>query len=168
MKKEQEKAAVLVTRPLAQSLAIVPDIEKIGFSAHVAPLLNIIPVNHELPASFHEAGLIFTSVHAVEHFKFPNPSFLHCPVYTVGSKTSAALQKKGYTNIIHIAETGKDLQKYLEEHVKGLPEHIFHICGKHIAERFRLPLKNIERIIVYKAEKVNNFTENLREDSYKF
>ncbi|MBF0174472.1 MAG: uroporphyrinogen-III synthase [Magnetococcales bacterium] len=95
---------LLITRPLPEARTTARQLERLGATARVSPVLHLQPPDD--PAPFREAlahltrydGIIFTSAHAVRAFlddpvaKTPLPR-----IYAVGNKTASLLIAAGLT-----------------------------------------------------------------------
>ncbi len=159
------KPIVLITRPKAQNDEIIKDIESIGCGVIAEPMLNIVPIEIELPvfSEGNDTGFIFTSGRAVELFCSDNNKITN-PVYAVGSKTAERLVDNGFEYIEYVAGNSKSMQEYLYKNEKLLPSRLLHICGVHIVTEFKLECRNIEKFTIYNAESVSSFTENLKSE----
>jgi len=100
---------LIVTRPLAQALGWVAELQALGLDAQALPLIDIAPADDLAPiqqAWLQLSGLslvMFVSANAVEHFFAARPAGATwpdgLPAGSTGPGTTAALQAAGVTQI---------------------------------------------------------------------
>lgn len=160
------KGAVLVTRPLGESLDFAHDLTALGYDVRVEPLLKIIDVAYTLPRPAEAyQGMILTSVQAVraaaEIVNNGRTRPLNPPLYVVGTRTAAAARQAGFTRIEACTPNGCKLFNHLALSRPDGP--LLYLRGDETAFDFAEKLSDIgiacESAIVYEAVPAEAFSE---------
>lgn len=141
---------VLLTRPYDDSVDIARDISGMGFEPVIAPLLTIEPIPHDAAAK--PDAMVFTSANGVRHL---NTDFFDVPVFTVGDMTAQAAREKGYANVISADGTVNDIRDI----IPSAYQNILYVRGADVSQP---PWPDIHDIIVYRAVKVDNFSDDTK------
>ncbi len=142
-----------------------PDKENLygnDFKVLSAPMLDISPLEYDVPDISLYDGLVFTSFRAAEFF-FAEDCFSK-KIYAVGNKTTSVLKEKGYENIINAKGNGEKLCGVISSKVKR-GSKLLHIRGKDIAFDIAKELAKsgiiIDSLIIYKSEMVREIDDNI-------
>lgn len=161
--------AVLITRPLEESLDFARDLAALGYESRVEPLLEITDIAFTLPRPADAyAGLILTSVQAVraarEIMGAGRVRPLSPSVYAVGSRTAEAARQAGFTRIEACAENGRKLFNHLALTPPGGP--LLYLRGEETAFPLEESLRDIgiacESTAVYEAVPALGFSPETR------
>lgn len=118
---------LLMTRPGDDSERTAA---RIGADVIVAPILQIVPVDHDGAALARAPGLVFTSAHAVAS---AGPGRGR-PAICVGERTGQVARDAGFA-VIQGAGTADSLVPLIE----ASPVPLVHPHGRHLAQRLAVP-----------------------------
>lgn len=118
---------LLMTRPGDDSERTAA---RIGADVIVAPILQIVPVDHDGAALARAAGLVFTSAHAVAS---AGPGRGR-PAICVGERTGQVARDAGFA-VIQGAGTADSLVPL----IAASPVPLVHPHGRHLAQRLAVP-----------------------------
>lgn len=149
------RAAVLITRPLAQGRELSAQLLALGYDTILCPMLNIETLDYDCPDLALFKGLIFTSVNAV-----CTPEVIgadaYMPIYCVGEKTAESLENLGWKVIKEISGNIDMLERALRKRqIAGdmTEGRYLHLCGADIVRPLAVKGVHVTRIIAYKAHK---------------
>ena len=100
---------IWITRSAPYSHGSANLLQRVGFRALIAPVLQIRPVASAFPATVPDA-LIFTGAHAVLHHPH-DPAWRHLPVFTLGNQASETATAAGYSNVRSAEGDIRDLEE---------------------------------------------------------
>lgn len=106
---------VLVTRPQPGARATAVQLEVLGFTPVLAPLLRVEALIRDLPAPETLRGVLVTSQQALP--ALPD-LYLDLPLYAVGDATAAAATARGFTQVHSAAGKADDLAALI---IRDLP-----------------------------------------------
>lgn len=149
---------VLLTRPERESRELALEIEKLGFSPFVEPLLTILPVDFDPPDPAAVQALVFTSGNAVDRFAAQTAE-RDFPVFVVGDTTAARAHIYGFPMIRSAAGTIDDLNALLAAQAWTPDRLILHISGMEVAGDVRVPGVPVRRIVAYRAEQNDSLSD---------
>lgn len=148
---------ILVTRPETEAARTARQLEAMGHSVTMAPLLNVITQTPPLDTHGVQA-LVLTSRNAV-HALCRHPqrqSLRHLPVLAVGKSTAAAARDAGFTVTLEGSAGGAELASLISAHCDPAAGTLLHISGEAIAFDLDEALTpqgfKIARAIVYRSE----------------
>lgn len=152
---------VLVTRPIEQAREFAAEIEKIGLSALIQPLLDI----EDIPYSFQNIkkpdAILLTSIHGLGQASLPE-NWVDIPVFTVGLKTEEIASKAGLKNIYAGRTDISDVYTLIQ---KNLPigSHVLYLRGEHIKQDIpsALPDFYIQEKITYSANEIDKIEDKV-------
>ena len=155
------KPLILLTRPKDRNKCLAEYISKLGCNYIAEPMLEIAPVHNKNFNADKYEEFIFTSKYSVEHSYNFLDYIKNKKIYVVGEKTAEELKKKGILKIEYVAQNSRELQKYLNDSLNPIINNFVYICCKNKANNFYIDSKPIDTYITYRANKIDNFTENL-------
>ena len=89
--------AILVTRPEPGASDTATRIRALGFSAIVAPLLDVHPLESVLPPPSQVQAILATSANAIAPIA---PGYHHLPLFAVGRATAARARAAGFLHVV--------------------------------------------------------------------
>ena len=127
-------ASILLTRPAGQNQTLRDALETMGFEVFEAPLLRVVPLAVD-DMTHAPCPLLISSINAVGLLP---PSILathkHCPVFTTGDATAAALRNIGFTDVIAGTGPVRTLLPELRNHLERTgSEHVLYPCAQQLA-----------------------------------
>ncbi len=145
---------VLITRPALDAGPLIAACYARGFAPLVSPLLDIVTLYDAVPDLRDAQAVILTSANAVAAVRGAVPDV---PVYAVGEKTGQAARDKGFRKVTVAGGDAVALNALLacEDWQTGKP--IFHLSGRDVAAPVVVPGVAVERHVVYRAEKIEEF-----------
>jgi uroporphyrinogen-III synthase len=139
-----------LTRPLADSEAMQHALKARGIASIVAPVMEIVPCDYQLPANAPTSILLTSRYGAAalpDHWR-------DCPLYAVGEATANSARAKGYKNIT----TGDGSALDLLPAIVIAGHDVLHLCGEDIKIDLAplLAVKGItlSRLVTYQATAV--------------
>lgn len=121
---------LLLTRPEPASRRFAAQAAHLGLDTVIAPVLRIVPVDHDAARLAQARGLVFTSAHAVPA---AGPGRGR-PAICVGPATARAAQAAGF----QVTEGPGDAARMLPL-LEGLEAGWLHPHGAHVAKRLPVP-----------------------------
>ncbi|MCG6111436.1 MAG: uroporphyrinogen-III synthase [Paracoccus sp.] len=118
---------LLLTRPRPDSER---DAARLGHDALIAPVLRIVPVDHDGALLAQAQGLVFTSAHAVPS---AGPGRGR-PAICVGDRTAQAACDAGFAVTV-----GQGTADSLAPLIAACPVPLVHAHGRHLAQRLPVP-----------------------------
>ncbi len=149
---------VLLTRPRADSERLAELLAARGMTAHIAPVLDIVPVSEPLPPLDDYHGLIFTSAHAARLVSAP-PAQADKPVFCVGDHCAATAAESGWRVVHNARGDGRTLESLVRERCAGREMRLFHLSGADISHNFGDTGCRIDRHIIYRAVPAGSLPE---------
>lgn len=152
---------VLVTRPEAEATITAAALARLGHECVLAPVLRIQPVEFVAPAQRFAAVLI-TSANAVRPGLPDGPG---APLYVVGARTAAALQRLGHAPPHDVADDSKGLVAAL---LRDLPASaaVLYCAGRDRKSDIEAVLRDnghhVTVLVVYEAEAATTLPESVR------
>lgn len=157
-----QSSAVLITRPEEDALEYESELQNLGFKVLVDPMLVIKPVEFEPAPLDGFQGLLFTSAHAVRFFS-EDVLERNIPVYVVGERTKAEVERFGYNTVFSADGTGVDLVELVKEHITDQDTLLVHVRGLDVARDLSEDLGRegfrVQKLIVYKAQDVDRLRD---------
>lgn len=143
---------MLITRPEADSLQLKTEVEALGYSVMIEPLLAIEPVDQTEPIPGDVQIIALTSAHAVPAL---NDEAKGLPIYVVGEATAVAARAAGCRQI-HSAEGDvRSLAQLIVKNCRSRDGSILHLSGEVIREGLAETLTRhdfrYKRRVVYRA-----------------
>lgn len=169
------KRAVLITRPLEQSLDFARDLAAWGHECRVEPLLEIVPVAYSLSRPVQDyGGVIVTSLHAIPALsemavkagyagdKYQGVRLPPFPLYVVGERVAQALREAGFQTILACTSTARDLFNHIALEVPAGGKPLLYLQGEDTAFPMVESLADIgiscESVVVYEAVSALEFS----------
>jgi uroporphyrinogen-III synthase len=148
---------VILTRPRPESEKMADDVRRRGFEPFIEPLLEIIPLDVQLPDMSDCQALVFTSTNGVDAFcRLSDDRSL--PIFTVGTATAARAGEVGFQDIAIGNGDINDLNRSLAGVGLQRDMYVLHICGVHTAGDVLASGTEIRRLPAYEAKKAAAFT----------
>lgn len=121
---------ILLTRAQEDAERTAKKLVALGHEVVIAPVLRIVPTGDPAPAEPYDA-LIVTSAHAVEGLAtYPDKAV---PVFSVGERTTDALQEAGFTAITTAQGDAVSLSRLIRETIQP-PRTLLHVTARHHKE----------------------------------
>ena len=161
---------ILLTRPLKDSRELILKFQKLGHNVSHLPLISIEKKNHEKINFSEFKSIIFTSSNSIN---FLDTKLIDKKIicFCVGSATETVAKKFGYQNIYSASGNVNNLKEIILQNFKTSEGKLLYVSGEIISvELDRELIKenySIERLIVYRAKKVDKFEDNLIEQLKK-
>lgn len=152
---------VLVTRPLVQAREFATEIEKIGFTTLIQPLLEIHPIPFSFDTIQKPEAILLTSLHGLSHIK-PPLDWVDIPVFTVGLKTDTVARHAGFQNRYSGDGNIGAVIPMIRQHIPA-SSRILYLRGEHIQHDIKtiLPEYQIEEKITYEAKAIGRIDDNI-------
>lgn len=152
---------VLVTRPYVQAREFAAEIEKIGFTSLIQPLLDIHSVLFSFGTIQKPQAILLTSLHGLGSEK-PPLDWLDIPVFTVGLKTKDVARDVGFQNTYSGGGDIGDVIPLIREHVPARSRFLY-LRGEHIQHdaKILLPDYQIDEKITYDAKPVSKMDNKI-------
>lgn len=162
---------ILITRPAAEAVEYAAALKAEGFATLSEPMLSIRPLDFSIQDIQNYQGIVFTSRNAVRVFS-DVISTRQVPVFTVGLQTESLARAAGFTDVRSAEGNAKNLAVLIRSFVAPGGKPLLHPRGVDAAHDLSDILRGdgiqIENFLMYKADKVENFshsaTEALREN----
>ena len=161
---------ILLTRPLDDSKEMIIKMKSLGHVVSHIPLISIEKLKYEEKNFSLFSGVIFTSSNAIKNFdnkKIDKNTYCFC----VGSATEFVAKKFGYQNIYSASGNVNNLKEIILQNFKTSEGKLLYVSGETISvELDRELIKenySIERLIVYRTQKIEKFENNLIEQLKK-
>jgi uroporphyrinogen-III synthase len=105
---------ILLTRPIADSQRTVDKLEALGHHILVAPLFEIVALEHRLTSTVD--ALLATSANAIRACKAGAiAAYLNIPLFCVGDATAEAARQAGFTQVISAGADSKAVAQIVRE-----------------------------------------------------
>ncbi len=158
---------VLITRDIEQAKDFGIDIQSIGATPLIQPLLDIHYTNIDLQRIKRPSAIVLTSPHAVKGREFP-PLWHDIPVFCVGVKTEMVARLAG----AHVCITGHGTIDELIPLIKQkIPagHDILYLCGEHVSRNLQqaLPSYHIEPVVTYHARAAHELSQDTIDSFYR-
>lgn len=147
---------IMITRPAADGAALADAVTAAGFRPLSAPLLAIHLLPENVPDLRPAAAAVFTSANAVRAVRDVVPAL---PVYAVGPATGRAARAAGFADVTVADGDAVSLNALLAR--AGLAGPVYHLSGRDIAAPIIVPGVAVRRYIVYEAEKIFSFQDDV-------
>lgn len=159
--------SVLITRPRAAAEAFAERLRQEGIEAHIAPLMEYVPVAADLSHAGEADALVFSSVQAVTMFS-EQSDVRALPVFAVGEATALAAANAGFDRIYTSAGDSISLAGLIRARQPTLNlRKLFHPAGEDTAGDLGRLLENdnmtVTRVILYKAEFIETIPSDIEE-----
>lgn len=118
---------VLITRPRDDALALRADLEALGYSTIVEPLLTIERIDQPLPSLDDVQAIALTSAHAASAL---DAKVENLPIYTVGEATAEAARSAGCKNVHSADGNALDLAGLIMKACLPDAGVILHLAGE--------------------------------------
>ncbi len=149
---------VLLTRPRKDSEALAAQVEALGYTPFIEPMLEIVPQAARLPDFNDYGGFVFTSANAVSTLPksvFDQLPQLNKPVYALAARTGQVLP--WFAQYAITAEGGAtELSARIMQDVQtgdlAQDKPLLHVCGEDVRNPIEVAGLTIEQFSVYKAE----------------
>ncbi|MGI9451688.1 MAG: uroporphyrinogen-III synthase [Geminicoccaceae bacterium] len=122
---------MLITRPEADSLRLKPEIEALGFSVMIEPLLTIEAVDQAWTMPDDVQLIALTSANAVQALTDEARTY---PIYAVGESTAAAARAVGCRQVHTAKGNVENLTRLIVESCRYQDGCILHLSGEVIRE----------------------------------
>lgn len=156
-----EPKYILITRPRPDASAIAEAVTALGFIPLIEPMLEIVPLPVSLPDINDYQALIFTSANAVR-VSAEMTSDRSLPVFAVGKQTGDEAGHLGWSNVSVAGGGLAELAALIKGAGLDKGRPLLHLSGEDIAGDMELEGYEIERLPVYKAEKVTALSGECR------
>lgn len=143
---------ILLTRPDHQAQKTAQFLASHGHETVIVPMLVLEKKTYAQPDYHKYKTLIITSANSF-HFWDMTQVNRNTPLIVVGPQTKRTAQDQGFTNILNIDGTAKDIKAALGN------DPALHIGGLHITQNFG---HCVDRLIVYEAHTVNTMPDTCR------
>lgn len=153
---------VVITRPAgAAADETAQRVAALGWEPLSEPLLQIKNLEFTVPDLSSYTGLVFTSARALAFF--PLPPNLNIPVYAVGDATARAARQAGFSKVYDAGGDVAALNRFLSGRAEQKKGRLLHVCGADIAREVTAGGITVERLVVYKAEPAETFSDAFRQ-----
>lgn len=143
---------VLITRPRERALEVARQLEQLGDTALLEPLLQIEPLPGVAPELAGVQAIVLTSAHAVPALDGPAKAL---PVFAVGDATAAAARRAGCGAVVSACGAGRDLADLIAARCRPEQGSLLHLSGEHVREGLAAELAAagfvLRRQAVYRA-----------------
>jgi len=157
---------ILLTRPLEDSREMILKFQSLGHDVSHLPLINIESKNYEFINFSDFNGIIFTSANAI---KFLNLKLIDKKIncFCVGSATESKAKSIGFQNIFAADGNVNNLKELILQNFNSSDGKLLYVSGEIISNDLDQILisegYNIQRIINYKANPVEKFSDTFIE-----
>ena len=154
---KKPRAAVLITRPLADSRQLAASLESFSIAAHIAPVLEIEYLPHALRAHVNRPwqGIAVTSHHALESLKH-YPQLYATPLYCVGETTTATALEYGFSGAVFAGLNAAELSAWLNTHVHGTT--LLYPSADHVHTHLHGGF-TVQQVVVYRSSAVKTLPD---------
>lgn len=159
---------VVLTRPKDQSEPLAATLKERGYAVLIEPMLEIVPLDAEVPALRDYGALAFSSGNAVSIFAERHPE-RSLAAYAVGQRTAAALRDAGFLDVREAAGDAEELAQLIRATYRS-SDPILHLSGRAVARDLAALLQptgiKAERVAIYDAMAVTFLSKQLVEALY--
>ena len=157
---------ILLTRPLEDSREMILKFQSLGHIVFHMPLINIESKNYESINFADFNGIIFTSANAIKFFNLKLiDKKINC--FCVGSATEKKAKSSGFQNIFCADGNVNNLKELILQNFNSSDGKLLYVSGEIISNDLDQILisegYNIQRIINYKANPVEKFSDTFIE-----
>ena len=157
---------ILLTRPLEDSHEIILKFQRLGHEISHMPLINIEGKSYEQLNFEDFKGIIFTSSNAIKFLNTkPIDKKINC--FCVGSATESKAKSIGFQNIFAADGNVNNLKELILQNFNSSDGKLLYVSGEIISNDLDQILisegYNIQRIINYKANPVEKFSDTFIE-----
>ena len=157
---------ILLTRPIEDSMEMILKFKSLGHQVSHLPLLSIDKINHEEINFSDYGGIIFTSTNAVKFLDTKSvDKKINC--FCVGSATESKAKSIGFQNIFAADGNVNNLKELILQNFNSSDGKLLYVSGEIISNDLDQILisegYNIQRIINYKANPVEKFSDTFIE-----
>ena len=157
---------ILLTRPLEDSREMILKFQSLGHDVSHLPLINIESKNYEFINFSDFNGIIFTSANAIKFFNLKLiDKKINC--FCVGSATEKKAKSSGFQNIFCADGNVNNLKELILQNFNSSDGKLLYVSGEIISNDLDQILisegYNIQRIINYKANPVEKFSDTFIE-----
>lgn len=154
---------VLLTRPYTKSIETKRQLEVIGCSVSIEPVLDISPVRHSADIYKNSKGLILTSFHAsAQILQLEDKIDKNTAIFAVGEATARPLHDAGFKNVFVARGDAKSLLPVIKENYKPEDGLITYLSGWHITQDLAKSLAmegyEAQRVVIYKANLIDDLS----------
>jgi len=157
---------ILLTRPLEDNREMILKFKSLGHEVTHMPLINIEGVKYEDLNFSDFKGIIFTSANAI---KFLDTKLIDKKIncFCVGSATESKAKSIGFQNIFAADGNVNNLKELILQNFNSSNGKLLYVSGEIISNDLDQMLLsegyNIQRIINYRANPVEKFSDNFIE-----
>ena len=157
---------ILLTRPLEDSHEMILKFQRLGHEISHMPLINIEGKNYEQLNFLDFKGIIFTSANAIKFLDTKSiDKKINC--FCVGSATESKAKSIGFQNIFAAGGNVNNLKELILQNFNSSDGKLLYVSGEIISNDLDQILisegYNIQRIINYKANPVEKFSDTFIE-----
>ena len=157
---------ILLTRPLEDSREMILKFQRLGHEISHMPLINIEGKSYEQLNFLDFKGIIFTSANAIKFFDIkPIDKKIIC--FCVGSATEKKARSCGFQNVVSADGNINNLKELILQNYNSSNGKLLYVSGEIISNDLDQILisegYNIQRIINYKANPVEKFSDTFIE-----
>ena len=157
---------ILLTRPLDDCKDLIIKFNSLGHKVSHLPVIKIESVDYDQPNFNDYKGIIFTSANAVKNLKLINiDKKINC--FCVGSATESKAKSIGFQNIFAADGNVNNLKELILQNFNSSDGKLLYVSGEIISNDLDQILisegYNIQRIINYKANPVEKFSDTFIE-----
>lgn len=160
---------ILVTRPEADAAGLAAQLQALGHTVSVDPLLEISPLPVPADSLAGAVGLIATSRNGLRALA-QSPALevaTRLPLIAVGSATAELARKIGFTDITTGEGTAASIVPLIEELSRSQPGPLVHIRGEAVAYDLAAALRprgvDLSGVIVYRAVPADTLQPSTRD-----
>ena len=157
---------ILLTRPLEDSREMILKFQSLGHEVTLMPLINIEGIKYEDLNFSDFKGIIFTSSNAIKFLDTKSvDKKINC--FCVGSATESKAKSIGFQNIFAADGNVNNLKELILQNFNSSDGKLLYVSGEIISNDLDQMLisegYNIQRIINYKANPVEKFSDTFIE-----
>ncbi len=155
---------ILITRPLDEAINLAKEIVKLGHQPIISPLLEIELFKNIYFEHFNKYdGIIISCKNALKAIDQANKNL---KLFIVGERTTQFAKTLGFSNSICAGTNIMELKETMQQY-----NNLLYLSGVHISDDLNLLEKKIDRLEVYKAQKIesasNNFIDFIKLDDLR-
>ena len=157
---------IVITRPKEDSLYLIENLIKLGHIVTHLPVIKIEKLETEKINLLNYKGIIFTSSNAI---KFLDTKLIDKKIncFCVGSDTESKAKSIGFQNIFAADGNVNNLKELILQNFNSSDGKLLYVSGEIISNNLDQILisegYNIQRIINYRANPVEKFSDNFIE-----
>ena len=157
---------ILLTRPLEDCYEIILKFQSLGHEVSHLPLITIEGLKYESLNYTNFKAIIFTSSNAIKFLDIKNiDKKINC--FCVGSVTEKKARSVGFQNVFAAEGNVDNLKELILQNFNSSQGKLLYVSGEVISSNLDQQLlsegHNIERIINYKANPIENYDEDFIE-----